>query len=65
MELTLKVYFGILWGVLCVVIYTLNPIAGILGPPVYVIYLFVDTKIGIYRSFVNRVFDRLGRKDRS
>ena len=65
MELTLKVYFGILWGVICVAIFTLNPIAGILGPPVYVVYLFVDTKISNYRSFVNRVLDKLGRKDRS
>ena len=52
----IKVYIGAIWGVLCVGLFLMHPIAGIAAPLVYVLYLCADSHFLPCRKLVNRLF---------
>ena len=58
-----KIYLGMIWGFVCIGLFSIKPILGIIAPFLYVIYLFMDTKfdyccIKLFKKFKAIVTDR-------
>lgn len=54
-----KIYLGVIWGIFCVVLFSFNPLLGIIAPILYVLYLFLDTKLD---GCCKRLIQRFKRK---
>lgn len=40
-----KIYLGVIWGLVCVGLFSMKPILGIIAPFLYVIYLLLDNTL--------------------